>query len=187
MPQSFTNHRFNVQEYYRMAEIGVLKPDARVELLDGIVFDCGRNTPFHAAVKARLNTALSNFEEERWIVSVSGPLRLDEYSEVQPDVMLIKYREDYYSHRHPESEDVYCLMEVAHESLEFDQNEKLSAYARAGIVEAWIIILVDSTIEVYREPHSIGYGSKTILRIGDQAKSQAFTEVAIDLARLFRQ
>ena len=170
-----------------MAEIGVLKPDAQVELLDGQVFDCFRISPLHAAVTCQLSQPFFGRPERDCTVSVRNPVRLDEYSEVQPDVMLVKYRSDYYSARHPEPQDVYVLMEVADESLAFDREIKLPAYGRAGICEVWIVDLVDQVVEIYREPNFNGYSSKTIMRAGDQAKAQAFPEVGIDVAQLLRR
>jgi len=120
-------HRFNVREYYRLAEIGVLKPDEKVELLNGQVFDCGPISPLYAAVKRQLSQPFFDLPEKACIVSVSNPVRLDDYSEVQPDVMLVKYRADYYSTRHPEPQDVYVLMEVVDESLDFNREQKLPA------------------------------------------------------------
>jgi Uma2 family endonuclease len=182
-----TTHRFSVKDYYRMAEVGVLEPDARVELLNGQVIDCFRNTPLHAAVKRRLSEPFYALPENACIVSVSNPVRLDEFSEVQPDVMLIKYRDDYYSRQHPGPDDVFVIMEIADESLDFDREEKLPAYGRAGISEIWIVNLTEHTIEIYREPNFTGYTSKTILRVGEQAKVQAFPDVVVDVAGLLKR
>jgi Uma2 family endonuclease len=184
---AYTTHRFNVNEYYRMAEVGVLAPDAQVELLDGAVLDCFRCSPLHAAVKRRLSQPSFDLPEKTCIVSVSNPVRLDEYSEVQPDVMLVKYREDFYTTNHPGPEDVYVLMEIADVSLEFDRNEKLPAYARAGIREVWIVNLNETAIEVYREPNFTGYGSKTILRAGDKAAPRAFPDATVDVGELLKR
>lgn len=180
-------HRFNVAEYYRMAEVGVLRPDAQVELLNGQVVDCFRISPLHAGTTHGFAEPFFHHPEERWIVSIRNPVRLDEYSEVQPDFMLIKYRADYYKTRHPSPDDVYLLVEVADVSLDYDRAEKLPAYGRAGISEVWIVNLREESIEVYREPHFTGYGSKIVLRAGDQAKPQAFPDVAVDVAELLKR
>jgi len=170
-----------------MAEIGVLAPDAQVELLDGQVRDCFRITPLHASVTRRLSQPFFGLPEKDCIVSVRNPVRLDEYSEVQPDVMLVKHRTDYYTTRHPGPEDVYVLMEVADASLEYDREKKLPAYGRKGIKEVWIVNLTEQTIEVYREPHFTGYGAKTVLRAGDKAAAQAFPDVIVDVSELLKR
>lgn len=181
-----TKHRFKVKEYYRLAEIGVLKPDSRVELLEGQVIDAPRVTPLHAGTVARLAQLFGHTAEE-WLLVVRGEVVLNEYSQLQPDLMLVKPRSDYYSNRHPGPEDVYLLVEVSDTSLAVDREEKLPAYGRAGIKEVWIVNLTEQTIEVYREPHFTGYGSKTILRADNKAKPQAFPDVVINVAELLKR
>jgi Uma2 family endonuclease len=182
-----TQHRFNVQEYYRMAETGVLKPDARVELLDGKIIDMSPIGPFHGGLVNRLIRIFTKLSNGRWLESAQNPLRLDEHSEPEPDFMLLKPSADDYTRRHPEPEDVFLLIEVADASLDYDREEKLPAYGRAGIPELWIINLRDQTIEIYREPHFTGYGSKTILRASDKATPQAFPDAIVDVAELLKR
>src|ERR1041385_5990848 len=180
-------HRFNVEEYYRMAETGVLKHDARVELLDGEIIDMSPIGPFHGGVTDYLNEVFTAASQNRWRTRIQNALRLDSHSEPQPDVVLAKPSPDLYRRRHPRPEDVYLLIEISDTTLETDQNEKLPAYGRAGIPEVWIVNLADLTVEVYREPHFTGYGSKSILRAGDQAAPQAFPDVKVDVAELLKR
>jgi len=177
-------HRFTVADYYLMAETGVLKPDARVELLNGEIIDMSPIGPFHGGVVKRLNNFFTRASQDRWLVVVQDPVRLDDHSEPEPDLMLVKNAPDFYTSRHPEPEDVLLLIEVSDTSLEVDRNEKLPAYGHAGIPEVWIINLNDGTVEIHREPHFTGYGSRTILRAGDQAKPQASPEVTVDVSEL---
>jgi Uma2 family endonuclease len=177
-------HRFSVKEYYRMAETGVLRPDARVELLDGRIIDMSPIGPFHGGVTNHLVEIFTTAARGRWRTSVQNPLHLDEHSEPQPDLMLLKPAADYYRRRHPVPADVFLLVEVSDTTLELDRGEKLPAYGRAGIAEAWIVDLNHAAIEVYREPHFTGYASKTILRAGDQAGPLAFPDAVVDVAEL---
>lgn len=169
-----------------MGESGVLKPDARVELLDGRIIDMEPIGPFHGGSVNRLNRLFNTLSKGRWLVTAQNPVHLDDYSEPQPDLMLVKPAPDDYTTRHPRPEDVFLLIEVAQTSLGYDRGQKLPAYGRAGIVEVWIINLADQIIEVYREPHFNGYGSKAILRAGDKARFQAFPEVAVEVAGLLK-
>ena len=170
-----------------MAETGVLKRDARVELLNGEIVDMSPIGSSHAGTVNRLNRIFTRLARERCVVAVQNPLRLDDQSEPEPDLLLLKPSADDYTGRHPQPEDVFLLVEIADASLEYDREEKLPAYGRAGIPEVWIVNLRDRVIEVFREPHFTGYGSKTILRPGDQAKPLAFPDVAIDVAELLKQ
>jgi len=182
-----TKHRFSVKEYYRMAETGVLKPDARVELLNGEIIDMSPIGPFHGGVVKRLIDLFTQASKGRWWVCVQDPVHLDDHSEPEPDLMLLKRDPGSYTSRHPEPEDVYLLVEVSDASLATDREEKLPIYSRAGIAEVWIVNLVDLTVEVYRESHFTGYGSKTILRAGDQARPQAFPDAVVDVAELLKR
>jgi Uma2 family endonuclease len=180
-------HRFSVAEYYRMAETGVLKPDARVELLDGQIIDMSPIGPFHGSVTKYLIQVFTDANHGKWILQVQDPVRLDDHSEPQPDLVLLKSSPDFYRKRHPQPEDVFLLIEVSDTTLITDREEKLPAYGRAGIPEVWIVNLANLTIEVYREPHFTGYGSKTILRAGDKASPAIFPDVTIDVSELLRK
>jgi Uma2 family endonuclease len=180
-------HRISVEEYYRMAETGVLEPDARVELLDGEIIDMSPIGPFHGGVTKSLNRIFSSGARDRWIVAVQDPVRLDDHSEPQPDLMLLKPSLDSYRKRHPRPDEVFLLVEISDTSLEKDLEKKLPACARAGIAEVWIVNLNELTIEVYRQPHFAGYATKTILRAGDKASPQLFPDVTVDVAELLKR
>ncbi len=170
-----------------MAETGVLKPDARVELLDGEIIDMSPIGPFHGGVTNYLIEVFTAASKGRWRTAIQNPVHLDDHSEPQPDLALLKPSPDFYRKRHPQPDDVYLLVEVSDTSLTTDRESKLPVYGRAGISEVWIINLAGLTVEVYRAPHFTGYESKTILRLGDQAKPQAFPDVAVDVADLLKR
>ncbi len=170
-----------------MAETGVLRPDARVELLDGRIIDMSPIGPFHGGVVARLTRLFNKLAKDRWLVWPQNPLHLDDHAEPEPDVMLLKPSRNDYTSRHPRPDDVFLLIEVADTTLEYDREEKLPAYGRAGIGEVWIVNLVEQTVEIHREPHFTGYGEKKVLRAGDQARPHAFPDVAVDVAELLKR
>ena len=178
--------RVSVDDYYRMAATGELSPEARVELLDGRILDMAPIGSFHGGMTNYLTEIFAAANRRRWVMAVQNPVRLDDYSEPQPDLMLLHPAADYYQRRHPVPSEVFLLVEVADSSLTKDRGLKLPAYGRAGIAEVWIVNLADLTLEVYREPHFTGYGAKTILRAGDQARPQAFPDVVVEVGELFR-
>jgi Uma2 family endonuclease len=180
-------HRVSVKEYYRMAETGVLDPDARVELLDGEIIDMSPIGPFHGSVTNFLIEVFTSASKGRWITGAPGPVRLHDHSEPQPDLMLLKPTSDFYRKRHPQPVDVFLLVEISDTSLEKDQEKKLPAYARAGIAEVWIVNLNELTIEVYRQPRATGYASKAILQAGDKASPQLFPDATVDVAELLKR
>ena len=182
-----TQHRFSVEDYYRMAETGVLKPDARVELLAGRIIDMSPIGPFHGGVTTYLTELFVAAAKGRWQTRVQNSLRLDDHSEPQPDLVLVKPTPDYYRRRHPRPADVFLLIEVSDSTLEADQENKLPAYGRAGVPEVWLVNLNELTVEIYREPHFAGYGSKTVLHPGDQAVPLAFPDAVVDVGELLKR
>ena len=182
-----TKHRFSVKEYYRMAETGVLRPGARVELLNGEIIDMSPIGPFHGSITKFLNRFFSAAAKGRWLMAVQDPLRLDDQSEPQPDLMLLAPAADYYRKRHPQPADVFLLIEVSDSTLEADQADKIPAYGRAGVAEVWIVNLNDLTVGVYREPHFTGYARKSILRTGDTIAPLAFPDAAVEVAEWLKK
>jgi Uma2 family endonuclease len=179
-------HRFNVKDYYRMAEAGVLRPDARVELLDGRIIDMSPIGPLHGGVVNRLNRFFHRYANDRWLQAVQNPLHLEDHSEPQPDLMLLRPAADDYDSRHPTPDEVFLLIEVSDSTLEADRETKLPSYGRAGIAEVWIVNLAEGTLEVYREPHSAGYTSTQILHDGDSVAPARFPDAIIEVAKLLR-
>lgn len=101
--------------------------------------------------------------------------------------MLLKPSPDDYTSRHPRPDEAFLLVEVADASLDYDLEEKLPAYGHAGVAEVWIVNLRDQSLEVYREPHFTGYGSKTVVRAGDTVAPLAFPDAAVDVAELLKK
>ena len=100
--------------------------------------------------------------------------------------MLLYYKPTDYTERHPGPDDVLLLIEVGDNSLAYVREEKMPVYARTGIAEAWLVNLLEQTIEIYREPNSAGYGTRMILRTGGTAKPRAFPDVVVDVAELLK-
>jgi len=181
-----TLHRFSVKDYYRMAESGVIPPGARVELLDGKVIDMSPIGPLHGGLVKGLIRVFTRFPQGRWLLAAQDPVHLEDHSEPQPDLMLLKPSADDYRSRHPKPEDVFLLIEVSDSTLETDQEVKLPVYGRAGITEVWIVNLDQSTLEVYREPQFDGYGSTQFLHAGDRVAPAQFPDAVIEVSELLR-
>lgn len=180
-------HRFTIEDYHRMGETGVLRPNARVELLDGEIIDMSPIGPFHGGVTKYLIELFSVAARGRWKLGVQDPVCLNDNSEPQPDVALLRPAPDFYRRRHPTAEDVFLLIEVSDTTLELDRKEKLPLYGRAGVPEVWIVNLNELTVEIYRDPHFGGYALRTVLRAGDHASPAAFPDVGVDVGELLRR
>ena len=147
---------FKVDDYRRMGEAGVFSEDDRVELVEGEIVEMTPIGRRHASCVDRLTELFS--EQPGVIVRVQNPVQLDVYTEVQPDVALLKRREDFYSRSHPTPEDVLLAVEVGDTSAAYDREVKLSLYARAGIPEVWLVDLNEGVIEAYARPEGGKYG-----------------------------
>lgn len=155
-----TRHRFTLAEYHRMGETGVLPKGKRVELIDGEVVEMSALGRRHVGCVNRLDALLQRrLAQDEVIVQVQSPIVLAEHHEPEPDVVVLRFRADYYSDALPEPGDVLLLIEVADSSLEFDQSVKLPLYARAGIPEVWIVDLEGSMIERHIGPLGDVYAS----------------------------
>ena len=169
-PQVPTRRRIDVEAYYKMAEAGILKPDDRVELIDGEIFDMVPIGSLHGGTTNRFNRLFARAAADGLaVVSVQSPLRLDAYNEPQPDVMLLKPRADDYRGRHPGAADVLLLIEVSDTSLAHDRETKLPLYAKFGVPEVWIVDLRRQAVEVNREPAGEAYAQKQRLTSGSLA------------------
>ncbi len=180
-----TRHRFTVAEYYAMADAGIFSKDDRVELLDGDIINMPPIGDWHQASIDFYTNILPQILQGQAIVRVQGPTRLSDESEPQPDVMLLKWREDYYQGGHPSPEDVLLLIEVSDTTIEYDRTAKLSAYARAGIPEVWIVSREDRRIESYTEPSEGTYSSVRHIGPADTISPQAFPDITLEVGRFF--
>ena len=175
---------FNVTEYYKMAKAGILKPDDRVELIEGEIIKMTAIGSPHAACVSRLVRLLSKAIGDTAILSPQNPVRLGDFSEPVPDIALLKLRDDYYATRHPTPTDALMLIEVADSSLLKDRNIKVPLYARAGISEIWIINLPKEIIEVYSDPHLGKYRKCQKFKSGDVVKSPTVKGLSLKVSEI---
>lgn len=181
----FQRHRLTVADYYRMAEAGIFDEDDRVELIDGEIIDMAPIGSEHASSVKRLNRRFDRAVGEQAIVSVQNPVRLDEHNEPEPDIALLRYREDFYRSAHPGPDDVLLIVEVAHTSLRYDREIKLPLYARHRIPEVWVVDLDNRRLEIYRWPEGETYRDKACPAPNESIAPAALPECEVDLLGVF--
>ena len=152
-----TRRRFTVHDYHRMGESGILSEDDRTELIDGEIVQMTPIGGRHAACVNELTRILVGAVGRDAVVSVQNPIRLDDFHEPQPDLAVLRRREDYRSGRLPGSDDVVLLIEVADTTLRYDRGVKLPLYARAGIPEVWLVDLGGGILERHIESGGAGF------------------------------
>jgi Uma2 family endonuclease len=179
MSIQLSTHRFTVHDFHRMAQAGIFSEDDRVELLDGEIIEMTPIGSRHAACVARLDQLFNLRLGTAAIVWVQNPIKIDDRTEPQPDVVLLRPRPDFYAQDHPCPDDVLLLIEVSDTTLEIDRVVKLPLYAKAGIREAWIVDLTGGTVHVYRQPSPQGYRTSSQARRVDQLTPEALPHLTI--------
>ncbi len=174
-----------VAQYYQMAADDVLKADDRVELIEGSLHWMSPIGISHAFCVDNLADRFRELLAHRAWVRSQNPLRLDDLSEPQPDVSLLRWRDDRYRAAHPTPGDVLLLVEVADSTLKEDRQIKAPLYARHGIPELWIVNLLASEVEVYTQPQNGRYQQHVVRRRGEQIAPEAFPDLLIAVDEIF--
>ena len=175
---------FNVDEYYAMADAGILAPDERVELIDGEIIPMSPIGDRHAYSVDELNELLITRLRGRARVRSQNPIRPGSRLEVQPDVAILRQREDGYSSGHPGPDDVLLIIEVSDSTLDYDRNVKLSIYAAASIPETWIVNIPYRRVEAYSEPSRGEYLNRRLFGPGESVSPLAFPDVSIPVSQI---
>lgn len=170
---------FDVHEYHLMMEAGIIREGSRVQLIEGEVLEMAAVGSRHAACVNKLNWLLNRSVGEELIVSVQCPVRLGEGSEPEPDIALLRPRNDFYAASLPTPQDVLLLVEISDISLRQDRSEKLSLYARAGVREVWIFNLPEETVEMHSRPEDGIYKETVRAKRGDTLSSKTVASLAL--------
>lgn len=182
-----TRRPITVAEYYRMAEAGILDEDDRVELIEGELVAMSPIGNYHHGTVNKLTHALVQAVGERAVVSVQGPVRLDEFNEPQPDFALLKPRADFYQDAHRVTADVLLLIEVADSSLNYDRAVKRALYAHHNIPEFWVVNLSGGEIELFQEPKDGDYAMPKRVDRNGVLEPKLLPGVRIPASTLFRR
>ncbi|PHV63009.1 Uma2 family endonuclease [Cyanobacterium aponinum] len=151
--------KFAIEEYHQIIASGVLKEDYLIELINGEIFEMSPVGFRHASCVNKLNQLLSLKLGNKAIISIQNPIKLNDNSEPQPDIVLLKPRHDFYANQHPTVEDIFLLIEVADSSIEYDRTFKIPIYAENKVQEVWLVDLNQNLLEVYQNPQINYYQS----------------------------
>ena len=173
--------KFTVAEYYRMAEVGILGPDERVELIEGDIIVMPPIGPGHAGSVDSYIDVFAEHTPGRFRIRIQNPIHLDDGSEPQPDAMLLRPRNDRYTTSHPTPADVLLVIEVADSSLDYDRDVKAHIYGRAGVPETWVQNLPEDCIERFAEPGPDGYARHTVHHRGETLALVSFPDLELSV------
>ncbi len=181
-----TKHRLTVDDYYRMAEVGVLAPDARVELIDGEIVDMPPIGSPHSGTSMWLNRQfLSTVGDSAIVATQSTTLILGSYSAPQPDLMLLRPRADCYRRSNPTASDVLLVVEISESTLPYDRKIKAPLYSRHGVPEMWIVNLRHRELLCMRQPRLNDYAEVETIKAPGRVRISTLGDIRVDLSNLF--
>jgi len=178
-------HRITVHDYHRLAEIGVLAPDARVELIEGEIIDMAPIGNDHQSIVDQLTRILVRAAGDDAIVRTQGSIRLSQWSEPEPDVVLLKPRADFYRGEFALGTDALLVIEVSDTTLRYDRDRKVPLYARHGVPEVWVVDVVGNALLVYGDLRDGKYERHVALERPASVAVTHLSSVTLDVATLF--
>ncbi len=156
---------FTADQFERMGEMGFFAEKDRLELIHG---DIVQMSPIGSLHAAGVNRIVDLFRKvDNAFISAQNPIRLDDATEPQPDVTLLRRRDDFYASAHPRPADVLLLVEVADTSIDYDREVKIPLYAQAAIAEVWLLNLNGPELVVYSQPVNGKYTAVRYPQPGD--------------------
>jgi len=185
MGTKVTKRLFTTKEFHRMVEVGILSESDRVELIEGEIVDMTPTGSKHAACVDRLNRLLTEKIRDEGIVRVQSPIQLSKDSESQPDLAILKPREDFYEKKHPGPEDTLLIVEVAETAQEYDSEVKIPLYGENGVQLVWLVDLEAEVLEVHSVPGSRGYKKVEKFGRSESVKLGSLSEKEVSVSSIF--
>lgn len=176
--------KFALEEYHQIIASGVLREDYLIEFINGEIFEMSPVGFKHASCVKKINHLFAEKLGSKVIIGVQDPIKLNDNSEPQPDLVLLKPRDDFYAIQHPTPEDIFLLIEVADSSIEYDRTFKIPIYAENKVKEVWLVDLNQNLLEVYQNPQKNYYQNITKLSSEDSLTLSQPEVITIELDRI---
>ena len=164
-----------------MAKAGIFHPEERVELIAGQIIRMSAKGTAHTAAVRRTAKVLRHLLFNQAEVYTQDPIQLNDFSEPEPDVEVVRIDPLDYADHHPTPSDVYLIIEVADSSFKYDREMKGKAYAQSGIADYWVLDVNNRKLHVLREPTQEGYQSEVIVSEDASVSPLQFSELEIAL------
>ena len=151
IPDDLMLRRISVLEYHEMIRAGILQSGDPVELLEGWLVEKMSKNPSHRIATNKLAQQLNRLMPAGWHVQQQDPITLSD-SEPEPDLTIVRGNTEDYDVGHPGPSNIALVVEVSDATINRDQGTKKRLYAKNGIVEYWLVNLIEGRIEVYTQP-----------------------------------
>ncbi len=173
---------WTVQDYHRMNELEIIDPNERTELIAGqITIMVAKGTPHVLALRVLASELEALLVNQPVFVSTQDPIHLDDFSEPEPDLAIIKGNMFDYADRHPQPANIYLVVEVASSTLKQDCEIKDKLYAKASIADYWVIDITNYQVHIFRDPTPTGYTSHLILTAPQTISPLAFPNISLSI------
>ena len=183
--QRYAPRKFTVDEYYRMGEVGILSPDERTELLEGEIIVMAPIGSKHASCVKYFNRSFAPLSmNDATLVQVQDPVLLENRTEVQPDLAVVRLAP--YADAHPRPEDVLLLVEVSDTTIGDDRRRKMPLYARLGIPEAWLADVNAQAVDIHTDPRDGVYTNVRTVEMDGTLTPTAFPDLVIPVRDIFQ-
>ena len=189
MVMEMTRRRFCVKDFYLMDKAGVFCENDRVELIDGEIIEMAPIGSYHNGCVNALNRIFARAVPEDIVVQVQGPLRVDDSTVFQPDLAILRPREDDYFESNPTPEDVMLVIEVSDSTVAHDRNVKIPKYAQSGVPEVWQVNLPYGFIDRHTDPDPATGRYRSVMRHsrGQTIAAMLLPDVTLEIDKILRQ
>jgi Uma2 family endonuclease len=184
-PVGDVSYKFSIAQFEQMISEGIFAEEERVVLIDGEIIEIMPINHPRAAVVSNLEFILRERLGRSAYVWAQQPLVLNSRSRPQPDVTVLRWRDDRYIPAPPTAQDVLLLIEVADTSLAADRSWKRDKYAAAGIPEYWVVNIQARQVEVFSGPASGKYKSSRVAGRGESLQVPGAGDVSLTIEEIF--
>ncbi len=173
---------FTSDEVHRMMEIGILPEESGWELINGEIIHRMTIGSKHVGAIIRFTKLLEKLIGEEVLVSTQNPIKINQRNEPEPDIAILKMREDFYSENLPTPSDVLLVIEISYSTIRFDKEIKKQIYAKAGIAEYWLVNLEENTLETYSKPKGENYFEMKVYERGEIISSKHIEKLKLNVS-----
>ena len=184
METEVTRKLFTVDEFCRMGQIGIFGEESRLELIEGEILEMSAPGIRHVSCVNRASALFASRLASKAMFSVQNPVQLSNDTMPQPDIVLARPRDDFYSDRRISPADMLLVLEVSDTTLRYDRKRKMPLYAKWGVPELWIENLENDVVLVFRNPDPSGNANALTFHRGESIALAAFPEISFTVDEL---